>query len=119
MNAAWPLDSYLLLGLRGGAGDGTLRSRVGRGPRRQRRLYSAVAEPMQGRLILTGAQFETFRTFGKSTLQEWALPFDCPEPGTLVPRAYQFTGSPTWEFVCNGVYPNGRWMVDVAMETIP
>ena len=72
-----------------------------------------------GRLILTGVEFETFRSWGKSTLQEWSLPFDCPAPGTMVLHAYQFTGSPTWEFITNGVFPNGRWMVDVALETIP
>ena len=120
MNAPWPIASYLLLGLKGGAGDGALRSRVGRGPHRQRRMYSAVPEPLAGRMILTGSEFEAFRSWGKSTLKEWTLPFDCPEPGSLVPRAYQFTEpKPTWEFVVNGVFPSGRWMVDVAMETIP
>lgn len=119
MNSAWPIDPVLLLGLRGGPGEGAIRSRVSRGPHRQRPLYSATPEPLDGEVVMTGQQFDLFRGWGKFTLEEWTQPFDLPEPGTLVTRAWQFTARPTWVHDVQGQQGRGVWRVQVSLESIP
>ncbi|MFU0504005.1 hypothetical protein [Pseudaminobacter sp. NGMCC 1.201702] len=56
---AWPasLPQYLLRdGYSGGLGDGRIRSRPDAGPPKVRPRSSAMPEPLQGRMMMTGAQ---------------------------------------------------------------
>ncbi|EAQ34486.1 hypothetical protein NB311A_12112 [Nitrobacter sp. Nb-311A] len=78
---AWPetLPRYLLLdSFREGLADSVLEYAPDVGPPISRRRTTAATRPMSGQMVMTGAQFETLRTFFDETLLGGSLPFEFP-----------------------------------------
>lgn len=124
MSAAWPLapGQYLLVGLEEDPGDARVRTQVTMGRPLLRRRASGAIGGLRGQLVLTGAQLDTFRTWGKVTLQEWCLQFDWTEPGMEQPMAYQFREVPRWRLEVPSApvgWGNRLWRVELELEALP
>jgi hypothetical protein len=116
MATPWPstLPDYFLKGGLGGAfGDPKIRSTPDVGPAKQRRRTTAAPDRYTGKIRMTATQFGTFKTFGKSTLAGWTLPFAWKDPVSRAACDMQFVGVPSW--VPYGIY----WDVTVTVEILP
>lgn len=75
--AAWPgtLPNPLVAGYGEVLDLALLRSPVDKGPPLQRAVTDALPRPIDGQMVMTRAQWATFKTFVTSTLSGGALPF--------------------------------------------
>lgn len=71
-------------------GTGAVRTEMEAGPDFQRRRSTAAPESFRGRIWLTAAEYETFRTFWRDELGDGALAFDWQHPVTLNAARVQF-----------------------------
>lgn len=79
--ARWPasLPQYFLRSSYSeGTGKSVIRSEMDTGPAKLRRRSRAVVRPVDGSLLMTGDQYETFVTFVENTIGGGALPFEFP-----------------------------------------
>jgi len=97
---AWPatLPQYLLAeGYSEAKGDGRLRSQPEIGPAKVRRRSSAMPGPLQGRMMMSGAQRAILDAFVQTTLVNGVLPFTFPDPLTSAPILVRFgMNLPAW-----------------------
>ncbi|ODT22214.1 MAG: hypothetical protein ABS35_15290 [Kaistia sp. SCN 65-12] len=97
---AWPatLPQYLLSdGYTEAQGDGRLRTQPDIGPAKVRRRSSAMPGPLQGRMMMSGAQRTILDTFVATTLANGTLPFTFPSPLTGSPILVRFASNlPAW-----------------------
>jgi hypothetical protein len=86
------------------------------GPVAVRRRATSAPFPVVGRMIMTTAQWETFRTFCETTLTHLVLPFGLPEHGVALPGEWlvRFTEPPSRTYL-----GSGNWMVSLSLEVLP
>lgn len=114
--AVWPAtlpDRFLLDGLSFEEPDVTIRDEMDIGPAKVRARYTAAAEPFSGKLLMTGAQLDTFRLFYRSTLRRGALPFVWVSPVDGNQGVYRFLGG------FQGVPLDGLWQISFRVEKLP
>ncbi|MBE1208104.1 hypothetical protein [Aminobacter carboxidus] len=96
----WPatLPQYLLAdGYSEAQGDGRLRTQPDVGPPKVRLRSSAMPGPLQGRMMMSGAQRAILDNFVKTTLIKGTLPFTFPDPLTRDPILVRFAANlPVW-----------------------
>ena len=96
----WPESlpqQFLQRGYVEGFGDNVIRSPVDAGIEKTRRRFTAVARPLTGRMLLTKAQLDTFRTFYTDTIGDGSLEFDFPKPNEPDETyTVKFRSAPSW-----------------------
>lgn len=114
----WPatLPQYMLVdGYAQGLGDGRLRSQTDAGPAKVRRRSSAMPKPLQGRMIMDGAQLADLQTFVDMTLMGGSLTFTFPDPVTGSSVLVRFSADlPSWQ--SRGA---DNWFVSLDLEILP
>jgi len=79
MALTWPASlpqSFLVNSFVQKAPNNIVRSAVDSGPAKTRRRFTATTIPISGSMIMTKAQFLTFKTFFRDTIFDGALEFD-------------------------------------------
>lgn len=93
----------------------TIRTSMDAGPDKVRRRFTAGVRPVQGQILLTETQLDTFKTFYNTTLQGGALRFDWDEPlDDTTAVEMRFTSEPTWTELGPDVY-----QVRLELEILP
>lgn len=98
-----------------GMADGRLMSQTDTGPAKVRLRSSAMARPLKGSMIMTGAQVATLRTFVDTTLLGGTLPFNFTDPidgSTVLARFAE--SLPTWSSL-----GGDNWTVNLDLEVLP
>lgn len=83
MTDAWPgtLPQVMLVeGFQQGVGDTRIRANPETGPAQVRPRSSANIDPLKVSMNMTTAQWAALKTFGRTTLLRWSLPFTFPDP---------------------------------------
>lgn len=113
----WPAalpQQFLINGYHEEPGDNIIRSPVATGPKKTRRRYTATIRPFGGRMLMTVAQYATFRTFYEDTIDDGSLEFDFPktnEPSTLLTVFF----AKKYEASQAGIF----WAVSIELEEQP
>lgn len=114
----WPVtlpQILLVSGYQEGARDNNLRSAMDSGPAKVRRRATAAVRPVKGKLVMTAAQLEIFKSFYADDLLDGSLRFSWTEPtdsGTAAEM--RFKEAPAWSAVDPGVYE-----VNMSLEILP
>ena len=78
----WPASlpqSFLALSFQEKGPNNIIRTSMDSGPAKTRRRFTATTTPIEGSMIMTVAQFITFKSFFNSTIEDGALAFDMPD----------------------------------------
>ena len=97
--ATWPATLPQSLSRRGyeeAEGDNVIRTTVDAGPQKRRPRFTAVVRPLQGTMVFTNAQLETFRTFFKTDAFYGALGFTFPDQRGTGTEIVVFASPPRW-----------------------
>ena len=123
MPTYWPASlpsTPLLQGLSYTPQTQVVRTPMDIGPPKLRRRTSAEVTPFSARLVLTGAQLATLRTFFFTTLAGGALTFTWLEPTTGASVTMQFRGPYTATPLRAHGFVDGRlYDVAVDLEIVP
>lgn len=95
----WPASlpqELLMSGYQQSVKNNLLRTQMEAGPAKVRRRGGAYPEPVQGRQMMTKPQFENFRIFYITTLEDGSLRFSWIEPLSKVAAEFRFTSPPNW-----------------------
>jgi hypothetical protein len=85
------------------------------GPPKRRRRMSISSDTLTFSMIMTSAEYATFLTFYRTTLQDGSLPFTFPRPRNGIIHQWVFTGqAPQCKFADYGL-----WEVTMTMRSIP
>jgi len=96
MTAAWPAtlpQSFLTDGFGEESANNTIESDVSIGPKKVRRRSTSGVRKMSGALMMTTAQYATFRTFVSVTIKDGALTFTFPDPNEGADLLVRLAGS--------------------------
>jgi hypothetical protein len=93
--------------------DNATRTTVDAGPVKQRRRYTAVAEPVTVQIKLSSAQLITLIAFKATTLQE-VNPFDWIDFVSGAAATYHFIGP-----IGQRYYGGDFWTVTIPLEKLP
>ena len=119
--ASWPatLPQKQFIGLSDQALDAVARTSMDSGPPSRRNRFTAVPRQVKVRIVLTGAQRQTFDSFFASTLSNGALSFDWEDPVTDASVSFVFRGPPKWTLTRGGTPDKRHWEADLDMEIQP
>ena len=120
MPATWPAtlpQDLRVEGFRQGLGERRRFSATDTGPGKVFGRTSAVADPLDGTMLMTAAQLADFEAFLLGTLDRAALPFTFPDPrsgsGTLLVRI-RTDSMPEWAAIHGGLF-----RVSLPLEVLP
>lgn len=99
---------------------GAIRTKMDVGPAKVRRRSTATAKPMQFMMRISGAKFDTFKTFFHTTALEGTLAFDMADPWDDTTQEWRFVGTYDWWLVSGASDPDDRiYEITVQMEKLP
>ena len=115
----WPVSlpqSFIRDGYAEGLADNRIVDNFETGPPAVRRRATSAPFPVEGKMIMTTAEWETFRTFCETTLTGLVLPFGFPEHGVAAPGEWlvRFTDPPGRVYL-----GGGNWSVSLSLEVLP
>ena len=116
--ASWPSPPFpqvlLVQGFAQREQTATIRSPMGYGPAKVRRRTTAAIDPVNGSLVLVGADKDTLIAFYDTTLLGGTQPFDYQDFLNGGPASYRFTSPIQWS-------PRGPdlWLAVMNFEILP
>jgi hypothetical protein len=86
-------------------GDGRIRSATDTGPGKVRRRTTAMASPLQGRMLMTSAQVAILKTFVETDLFGGVGVFDFLDPVSRTTKQVRFAETvPTWSHAGGDIF---------------
>lgn len=121
MPATWPitLPQSLLAGATIQDDESRLITQMDAGPVTMRNRYTAVPQPVNAGVIMTGAELEIFNTFFRVTLLHGALSFNWKDPVTNDTVTYRFKTKPVWQCIRSGPPEVRLWKSSFSLEILP
>lgn len=95
-------------------------SQMDAGPASIRNRFTAVPQTVTTRIVLTGEEYETFKTFLRTTLNHGTNSFDWTDPGDGTTVTFRFRQKPTFTCIKTNSDPDLRlWEAVLNLEILP
>lgn len=117
----WPasLPQQYFLGVDIGDDESRLVSSMDAGPALVRNRFTAVPQPINTPIILTGTQLVTFNTFYRTTLNRGTNPFTWTNPTDDSSVSMRFKSPPKWQSIKSGLASQRLWRAVLSLEILP
>lgn len=119
--SAWPADLPQdgFLGTDHGDDDSRLVSNMDSGPALVRKRFTAYTQSIAVPMVLTGAQYASFLTFYRTTLNQGTGPFTWKNPVDDSSVSMRFTAPPRFKSIKSGAVADRLWQGTLSLEILP